>query len=468
MSLMRKMWFGTKQFSRWIKVQSPDSTPGMAGASDRIDYGNGGVALRESINGHMEYALTWNRLTQREAREITDFAYGLYGSDLLYLSEPSATGQNALNKAWSAPGLTAKDGIPLAGDVRPTLVKNFDQSQDYPVDMAQYQIGESTPRRSFYVPVPPGHTAWVGAHGDAASTSGLSVQPTVRGTAAGAPSILGVMSVDTPQRFNGSFPAAGEQAGIELSLEPATSITNLATNPSFESLTTPVAGMTWANDGTITTTQSTIGVRSGVYSLQLSRTTGAAGGYQYLGISSLPAGTYTVIIPAYLASPQVGPSAAARTIEYRIGSTVIAASTPFPNAAGSYEMRLTFVKTAAVATHLLMIHVGAPAGSDLWIDDFTLVAGAYSGPAFTGRSPGAAWTGAIDASTSTLSTRTCTLAGVMVQVLPTGETPVDGPFISGQGAGGLEFEGRVQAVPYSLAHDSFGLAVKLTETEDWK
>lgn len=665
MSLLRKMWFGTKQFSRWIKVQSPDSTPGMVGSSERLDFGNGGVAIRESVNGHMEYAFTWNRLTQREAREITDFAYGLYGSDLLYVSEPSAIRQNVLNKGWSAPGLTAKDGIPLAGDARPEIVKNFDQSQDYPVDMAKYQITGATARRSFYVPIPPGHTAWVGAHGDASSTSGISVQPTVRGVASGAPSTLPVLGVNTPQRFNGSFSAGADQAGIELSLQAAGAVTNLAVAPSFElgSVTpivartngcvnpkpssaasvagwtssaggttvtafgytttnaalvtayifsaaraggvvagriyaisakiraTPSAGVTSYNirphknsgnvyytpdggsigvpaDGAVYNVQfywtatvdipegeffnlsavangagavghelsmdevlleevplkppvfpkffygggaspdpdmtaawvSTVGnsasnltaiqpaghspsnsislVRSaawaseGDFSGRLIPKTSGSDTYTILRVlSAADAGkTYRAILSIRMTSPTVADNAFARSFFYT-GTGGNQQGPKAPNVAGVQQLEWKFSTPANLTSGTLRFYHGGVFGdSDIWIDGFALIddATGYAGPAFTGRTAGAVWDGTPDNSTSTLTNRFTTLSGVMVQVLPTGETPENGPYISGQGAGGLEFEGRVQAVPYSLAHDSVGLAVKLVETEEWK
>lgn len=281
---MRAMWFGTKQFSRWIKVHSPGSGYVMGGYSERLDFLNGLTALRGSINGHMEYTLNWNRLTQDEARHITDFTSGLYGDGYKYLCEPSAMGQNALNKAWSAPGLTAKDGVPLAGSVRPEIVANLDQSRGYPTEMAKYTLSATDTSRSFYIPIPPGHSLAIGVHGDTSSTLKMRAQPTVRGISTGAAANLTMLGVSTSTRYTNVF-AGGDQTGVELSVQ-----------------------------------------------------TGAAG----------------------------------------------------------------FI----------------------------------------------------------------TLAGIMAAIYPSGGAPVvSGPFISGQGSSGLEFEGRVQPVPYSLAHDSFGLSVKLVEVE---
>lgn len=283
---MRYMYFGTKRKMRWVKVHSPSSSYAMGGASERVDFQNGGVAIRESVNGHMEYTLTWNSMTSEESRAVTDHAYGLSGSGSIHFVDPVASTQNVLNKAWSAPGITAKDGIPLAGNRRPQLLRNLDDRYDYPVEMARYDLATGDASRSFYVPVPPGFVAWVGVHGDATSTLGVSVQSTSKGTPVGVPSVIPVTSVGIPDRFSHQFAASAEQSGIEIRIQ------------------TDISGF-------------------------------------------------------------------------------------------------------------------------------------------------------------------ISLAGLMVQVLPVGMAPASGGFISGQGASGCQFEGKVQAVPYSTYHDRYGLSVKLVETEDW-
>ena len=219
--MIRTMWFGTKQFSRWIKVHSPGSGHGMSGYSDRIDYLNGLVGVRESANGHMTYSLAWNRMSHEQTRQVTDFAYGIYGGGLLYLAEPSSMPLNVLNKAWSAPGLATKDAVPIAGKARPELVQNLDQGRGYPLDMAKYTLSAADTSRSFYVPIPPGYQAQIGVHGDPSSTLRVRAQPTVRGIASGVPTSLTMLSTATNARFSHTF-AGGEQTGVEISLQTGT------------------------------------------------------------------------------------------------------------------------------------------------------------------------------------------------------------------------------------------------------
>lgn len=215
---MRTMYFGTKRRMSWIKVHSPSSGYAHAGYTERFDYLNGGTSPRSSVNGRMEYDLTWNRVTAEEARTIADYASGLFGDGPFYLSDPVSMRQNVLNKAWSAPGITAKDGVPIAGHVRPLLVENLDLSRGCPANMAQYTLGELDDRRTFYLPVPPGHTAHISVRGDAESTLGLNVQPTASGITAGTAVVIPVAGMGddvTPTAFS----ATGTQYGLELSIE---------------------------------------------------------------------------------------------------------------------------------------------------------------------------------------------------------------------------------------------------------
>lgn len=64
---------------------------------------------------------------------------------------------------------------------------------------------------------------------------------------------------------------------------------------------------------------------------------------------------------------------------------------------------------------------------------------------------------------------TLTWSGTMVQILPTGVTPLTGGFMSGQGHSGCEFAGEPQQTPYNVAPgvENVGMTVALRETGDW-
>jgi len=59
---------------------------------------------------------------------------------------------------------------------------------------------------------------------------------------------------------------------------------------------------------------------------------------------------------------------------------------------------------------------------------------------------------------------TFTLAGMIVQILPTGDTPETGGFISGQGHSGCRFDGRPTKVPFVVrSADASQVAIRLVE-----
>lgn len=59
---------------------------------------------------------------------------------------------------------------------------------------------------------------------------------------------------------------------------------------------------------------------------------------------------------------------------------------------------------------------------------------------------------------------TFTLYGLCAQILPIGQTPVVGDWISGQGNAGCQFDGKPGKTPYSAKLDRVGLTAKLEET----
>lgn len=657
MALSRLMWFGTKDFSRWIKTHSPGSDYSMAGYSERLDYLNGGVGMRGSINGHAERTITWNRMTAAEARQVTDFAYGTYGDGPIYFLDPVSMEQNALNKAWSAPAITGKDAVPLIGDERPELVPNGDQSYGYPTQMAKYTIPSGANGRSFYVPVPPGCTAWVGAHGDTSSSGGVKVQPTVRGVPVGSSSVVAVAGVDTPQRVTDSFPG-GDQTGIEVSLSgglaevlganlnpfestPAPGVT-ASVGPSAPSWAGTAVGALWNDMGKFTYHAGTPAEVAPGHALDWGcsvKTTGGGNlapivfsnritatkfavmvtawassdisvwvdrkpvrtsldpfitpgdGYQFVIVEGLSAGAHQVDVMVGSGSsflqvlvPAGGSIAAGEAPAFRLGLvgdsytdtglrpaygglvrelfrltgwTIVhlgQGSTGYTNNGASsgdatksvYGSPSRIAALVAAAVHAVLV-VGSvndgaatPAALSAAVIDYTAKVKAALGPVplivagveplnLYGNDPttwdilnaavlaaartasnvvgvidwrGESWltgTGSVSAprgdgnqdiyigSADGVDTihpnlegqkylagrfvqafkapAVTTIAGLIVQVLPTGVTPETGPFISGQGQAGMQFEGRVQATPYSLAHDSFGLSVKLVETE---
>lgn len=218
------MYFGTKDRMRWVNAPAPGAGFGARGFSDSLQYQNGGIGVRNSTNAHMEYTMSWGSLTRDEVAAIEDYSYGLYGDGLIYFLDPVAIDRNLFNFQWASPKITAEDGVPLAGTVRPAKVLINNLTLDYPMYGAQYSVTTTTPKRSFYCPIPEGYTAWIGAHG-AANAQGLSVQPMLGSSVSGSPVNIPVTAVTDNNRFGGSVAGSPSINGINISINTSATAT---------------------------------------------------------------------------------------------------------------------------------------------------------------------------------------------------------------------------------------------------
>jgi hypothetical protein len=218
------MYFGTKERMAWVKAPAPGAGFAAVGFTDTIRYQNGGLGMRNSKNAHLEYDMSWGSATRDQVAAIESYQYGLYGDGLIHFLDPVAIDRNLFNAQWAAPKLTAEDGIPLAGNARPNKVLIGDTSLDYPLYAAQYTVTPSSAKRYFYCPIPPGYTAWIGAHG-VAQTQGLTVQPMLGTANSGGALSIPVAGVNTNTRFGGSVVGGGAIDGINISLNTSANAT---------------------------------------------------------------------------------------------------------------------------------------------------------------------------------------------------------------------------------------------------
>lgn len=216
------MYFGTKDRMRWVKAPAPGAGFGARGFSDSLQYQGGGVGVRNSTNAHMEYTMSWGSLTRDEIAAIEDYSYGLYGDGLIHFLDPVAIDRNLFNFQWASPKITAEDGIPLAGTVRPNKVLINNLTLDYPMHAAQYAVTTTTPKREFYCPIPDGYTAWIGAHG-LAGAQGLTAQPMYGSNVVGSPVSIPVLAVTDNNRFGGSVASSGSVNGVSVSINTTAS-----------------------------------------------------------------------------------------------------------------------------------------------------------------------------------------------------------------------------------------------------
>lgn len=214
--MARKTWFGTRGFETWIPTPAINPDYSRAGWSSGEQQGiNGTGFVRESKSAHNTYSLSWTPTKSRDAiRVITDFADGVFdsqdGTNLIYWIDPMAADKNVLAQGWATPALGSEDGISLVTDTtgrgRPKAVATPANTLRYPARAARYTLAATSRTLEQYIPIPPGMSAWVGIHGDAAAANILEVQPvngyTMVGTAV-KPAVLGLEVT----RVNAEFPS---------------------------------------------------------------------------------------------------------------------------------------------------------------------------------------------------------------------------------------------------------------------
>lgn len=208
-----KMWMGVRGHEQWVPAPSIGGDWSSVGWSKSVALRNGGTRITTSRATHKEYNMSWAIAPRDSLRSIMDMYSGIYGDELIYFLDPFAADKNVLPALWGFPALAGTDGVPIIGKKRPSMLTTGANTLGYPVQSAQYASGTS---KKLYVPVPPGYTAWVGAHG-VVSASGVKVTAIVPGSTTGPQTTLAVLAVTDENRFNGSY-SGSQYSGIELEL----------------------------------------------------------------------------------------------------------------------------------------------------------------------------------------------------------------------------------------------------------
>lgn len=172
------MWFGTRDLMQWIpcpQINSDFSEHGWSAGTTQ--YLNGGAFTRKSYTTHKEYNLQWPPVKGRDQLiPVTNYSSGLYGNGPIYFIDPMAMDKNVLPQFWASPMLAQYDAPILLGNKKPSVSPTAANNNGYPVQSARYDY-TNTERQTVYIPIPPGYTAWVGAHGQSDGFGGVRVTP---------------------------------------------------------------------------------------------------------------------------------------------------------------------------------------------------------------------------------------------------------------------------------------------------
>lgn len=213
----RTMYFGTREKMRYIPCPQSGFDTSEKGWNERDDYLNGGAFTRKSFATHKEYNFDYNPTHSRDAiRVITDYSSGLYGKGPFYFHSPEALDKNVLPQFWASPMLGGLDAPILLGDAAPTVVDTPDNDLNYPIKSAQYDYTQ-TDGQKLWLPIPPGYTAWVGAHGVTDGFGGVRVTPYTTPILPGAAIAIALRDVGDNIRVDTGFNSS-EYAGIEIDI----------------------------------------------------------------------------------------------------------------------------------------------------------------------------------------------------------------------------------------------------------
>lgn len=216
------MWFGNKSRMFWVPCPRVGASYSSTGSSQSGTFLSGGAFRRQTLTAAKVFSLSWPLLASEDIRLITDFAEGVRGSGPIFWSDPFVMDKNVLAQSFATPSLGAHDGVILSGtDTRPELVGTAANGLDYPEQSATYTVSASDEPLRHWVPIPPGHVAWVGAHG-VPRTGGILVSNTLRGVATGTPTPVDVTPVTSLNRVTNSFPSSTLVDGIEVYLGTGT------------------------------------------------------------------------------------------------------------------------------------------------------------------------------------------------------------------------------------------------------
>ena len=206
-----------------LRAPSVNVPSSKQGYFNKVDFLNGGSSIRRSTAAHKNYTMTWNLIERDEARTVLDLADGIYGNGPVYIHDPISADRNVLPQWWATPAQGLYDGLPLNNAARGEAVVTPANTLGFPVESVRYVVDAGLTRR-VWIPIPPGHTAHVGAYGFDGTGGTVVATPSVDALASGTPVTLTLLDLTDNSRFNETFDSLLYD-GVELSLGGAGTLT---------------------------------------------------------------------------------------------------------------------------------------------------------------------------------------------------------------------------------------------------
>jgi hypothetical protein len=217
------MYFGTRELMQWIACPNVEIPQSKRGWSTKTDYLNGGAYVRRSTAAHKEYEFTFDPVTRDEMRTFLDYADRLYGDGPFYWIDKWNSDVNLLPQ-WAASPFQILDDAPNAYATSATVTQAATPANTlgYPTRSARFTFtADSAPKYGPWVPIPPGYTAWVGAHGFDQDGLEVVITPTTGAATYGTPQNATILPVTSTTRVTDPIAASSGATGLVLSLDGA-------------------------------------------------------------------------------------------------------------------------------------------------------------------------------------------------------------------------------------------------------
>lgn len=182
----RCFWFGTEERAGFFAtpLKGADSSPSAWGVDGTLL--NGGGYGFNSVGSHKRYTYEWPQSSSPEtAQMMKSYRDGTYGRGLLYFLEPGIYRTNILPAHWADPSMSINNEAPsLVYGLDPVGVPTSGGSDlNLPIVSAQYDLSATpaqtapTPDSSVFLPIPTGHTLFLGAFYYATGSGGVYATP---------------------------------------------------------------------------------------------------------------------------------------------------------------------------------------------------------------------------------------------------------------------------------------------------
>lgn len=182
----RCFWFGTEERAGFFAtpLKGADSSPSAWGVDGTLL--NGGGYAFNSFDSHKRYTYEWPQSSSPEtAQMMKSYRDGTYGRGLLYFLEPGIYRTNVLPAHWADPSMSLDNEAPsLVYGVDPVAIATSGgDNLGLPVNSAQYDLSSvpeqtvPTPDSSVFIPIPTGHTLFLGAFYSSTGTGGIFATP---------------------------------------------------------------------------------------------------------------------------------------------------------------------------------------------------------------------------------------------------------------------------------------------------